>query len=450
MKGMFTSLGVLNYRIWFFGALVSNVGTWMQATAQDWVVLAELTDNNAGAVGVTMALQFVPQLVLFPLTGAIADRFDRRKVLLVTQATLAALGMTLGLLLLGGHAQLWHVYIMAFLLGVTNAFDVPARQVFVTDLVKSKMVANAIALNSASFNSARLIGPALAGLLIVIFGSGWVFIINGASFFMVIGSLLLLRVNELVPRKEINRKDMPFSAGFKYLATRPDLIVVFAIIFIVSAFGLNFPIYASTMAVEFGKGAGEYGVLSSILAIGSLAASLMAARAKRARMRMIMISAGLFGAATGIASLMPTYETFAVSLIFVGFSSVMMLVTANGMVQSTTHAQYRGRIMAMYTAVLMGATPFGAPVIGWLADVLEPRWALYLAALAGVIGFLVGVTWLIIARGLRLKYERTPKRRLRLVHPGIINDDEKFLLTAPLPIITMTMPIQEIDDESED
>ena len=200
MSAMFRSLAHRNYRIWFIGALVSNVGAWMQATAQNWVVLTELTDNDAFAVGITMALQFAPQVLLVPFTGLIADRFDRRKILMFTQSALMLLGLGLGLLLILGHAELWHLYLFALALGLVNAVDMPARQTFVSDLVSSSNMSNAVALNSASFNSARLIGPAVAGVLIVLVGSGWVFIINAVSFLAVLGALAMLRGGRLKPR----------------------------------------------------------------------------------------------------------------------------------------------------------------------------------------------------------------------------------------------------------
>ena len=267
---MFRSLSIRNYRIWFFGALVSNVGTWMQGTTQSWVVLTELTDNNALAVGVTTALQFGPQLLLVPVTGMVADRFNRRHILLATQSAMALLGVALGVLLLSGSAELWHLYLFALTLGIISAFDGPARQTFVGELVAEHNMSNAVALNSASFNAARMIGPALAGILIVAVGSGWVFLINAVTFMAVIISLLSLNVKALRPRPPRSTAKGQLAAGFRYVAGRPDLVIVFTIVFLVGAFAMNFPIFASTMAVEFGHGAGEFGLLSSILAIGSL------------------------------------------------------------------------------------------------------------------------------------------------------------------------------------
>ena len=402
MSAMFRSLAHRNYRIWFIGALVSNVGAWMQATAQNWVVLTELTDNDAFAVGITMALQFAPQVLLVPFTGLLADRFERRKILMFTQSALMLLGLGLGLLLILGHAELWHLYLFALALGVVNAVDMPARQTFVSDLVSSSNMSNAVALNSASFNSARLIGPAVAGVLIVLVGSGWVFIINAVSFIAVLGALAMLRGGRLKPVARAPHSSGQFIAGFRYVLTRPDLMIVFVIVFLIGAFGMNFPIFSSTMAVEFGRGAGEYGLLSSILAIGSLTGALLAARRERARIRVIILATAFFGVATLIAALMPTFWTFAASTILIGLGAVTILTTANGYVQTTTEPALRGRVMALYMAILVGGTPIGAPIVGAVADGLGPRWALGIAAVTAAVAALIGVGWLVFSRGMRV------------------------------------------------
>lgn len=402
MSAMFRSLAHRNYRIWFVGALVSNVGAWMQATAQNWVVLTELTDNDAFAVGITMALQFAPQLLLVPITGLIADRFDRRKILMVTQTLLMLLGLALGLLLVFGHAELWHLYLFALALGLVNAIDNPARQTFVSDLVSNSDMSNAVALNSASFNTARMIGPAVAGFLIVLVGSGWVFIINAFTFLAVLGALAMLKGRQLKRSPRAPRSKGQFVAGFRYVAGRPDLVVVFVMVFLIGAFGMNFPIFSSTMAVEFGRGAGEYGLLSSILAIGSLTGALLAARRERARIRVVILACAFLGFATLTAALMPTYWTFAASTILIGLGAVTILTTANGYVQTTTEPELRGRVMALYMAILAGGTPIGAPIVGAVADGMGPRWALGLAAVAAMVAALIGLGWLVVSRGMRL------------------------------------------------
>ncbi len=411
MTAMFRSFSSFNYRIWFLGALVSNIGGWMQATAQDWVVLTELTDNDATAMGFTMALQFGPPLVLVSLTGWVADRFDRRKILLLTQTVLMALAIGVAALLLTGVMTLPLMFCFALAFGVTNAFDAPARQAFVSDMVSVGDASNAVALNSASFNMARLIGPAVGGLLIVAVGTGWVFVINAATFLAMLIALVLIRSRELLPRIK-NTGRTRLAEGFHYVWGRSDLKVTFLMVFLIGAFGMNFPIYASTMALEFGREADGYGVLSSVLAIGSLVGALLAARRDRARIRVLVIAAGGFGIASMISSWMPSYWSYAAVLIFVGFSTVTMLTTANGYVQTTTDPALRGRVLALYMAVVMGSTPIGAPIAGWITDAAGPRASILVGGIAGLAAMAVGVTWM-LASG-RLHRRKNTRFRLTL------------------------------------
>jgi MFS family permease len=426
MNAMFRSFANINYRIWFAGALVSNVGGWMQATAQDWVVLTELTDNDATAMGVTMALQFGPPLVLVSLTGWVADRFDRRKILLTTQTALLALAIAVGSLLLAGVMTLPMMLTFALGFGIVNAFDAPARQAFVSDMVSATETSNAVALNSASFNLARMIGPAVGGLLIVAIGSGWVFIVNAATFLAMIVALLLMRTHLLAPRPK-NRDRGGLAEGFRYVWARSDLKVVFVTVFLIGAFGMNFPIFASTMALEFGAGADGYGVLSSVLAIGSLIGALLAARRDRARVRVVILAAGGFGIAAFVSAAMPTYLSYAVTLTFTGFMIVTLLTTANGYVQITTDPALRGRVLALYMAVIMGSTPVGAPIAGWVADAFGPRAAIMLGGTAGFIACAIGVTWVLTSG--RLRREESSRFRLTL--------DE----TRPLRVVQPVEPV---------
>ncbi|MGO2684422.1 MFS transporter [Microbacterium sp.] len=406
---MFRSFSTFNYRIWFLGALVSNIGGWMQATAQDWVVLTELTNNDAAAMGFTMALQFGPPLVLVSVTGWVADRFDRRKILLLTQSVLMLLALAVAALLLTGVMTLPLMFGFALVFGITNAFDAPARQAFVSDMVTLEDASNAVALNSASFNMARLIGPAVGGLLIVAVGTGWVFVVNAATFLAMLIALLLIRRGELLPRVK-SRGRTGLAEGFRYVWARSDLKVVFVMVFLIGAFGMNFPIFASTMALEFGREADGYGILSSVLAIGSLAGALLAARRDRARVRVLIVAAGLFGAASIVSAAMPTYWTYAIVLVFVGFSTVTMLTTANGYVQTTTDPLLRGRVLALYMAVVMGSTPVGAPIAGWVTDVAGPRAAIVLGGVAGLLAMAIGLAWIIGSGRLR----RAENSRFRL------------------------------------
>ena len=395
---MFRSLRLVNYRYLFFGALISNVGQWMQSTAMSWVVLTELTDNDAAAMGIALALQFGPPLLLVPLSGLAADHFDRRRILVVTQTALAFTATAIGVLMLSGAMDIWLMYGFCLLLGVIMAFDSPARQAFVSDVVPRTDAPNAIALNSASFNVARLVGPAVAGVAIIVIGSGWVFIANAVSYIAMLVVLAIIRRDELVPRERpvgVQR----VSDGFRYLGQRPDLVVLFAMVFLMGAFGMNFPIFASTMTLEFGLDADAYGLLTSILAIGALAGSLAAARRDKASMHWIVIAAFVFGIATLAGAFAPGYWWYAATCVVAGFGTVTMLTTANGYVQTTTHPTLRGRVLAIYLALLMGGTFLGAPIVGWVADVYGARAALALGAAAGLVGGLIGlVRWLTTRR----------------------------------------------------
>ena len=403
MKRTFRSLGAYNYRVWAAGALVSNVGTWMQRIAQDWLVLTVLTHRDAFAVGVVMALQFGPHLLLLPLTGYAADRLDRRLLLSVTQAAMGTFALGLGVLAVAGAVQLWHVWVFAFLLGCAAAFDAPARHAFVSELVGEADLANAVALNSASFNAARMIGPAVAGVLIASVGTGWVFLLNAASFGAVLCSLRLLRVRDL-HRDRAARARGSLLGGFRYVWGRPDLLAVLAMLGLIGTFGLNFPIFISTMAVGvFGAGAGQYGLLTSAMAVGTMAGSLLAAGRDAPRFTLVCGGAAAFGAACALAAVMPTYGLFGLALVGVGVSALTFLNTTNSLVQLSTEPAMRGRVMAIRLAITLGGTPVGAPVAGWVADRFGPRWALGVAAASGFAAAAVGLRFLASHRGLRFR-----------------------------------------------
>lgn len=394
MISTFRSLASYNYRVWAAGALVSNVGTWMQRTAQDWLVLTELTNNSATAVGIVMSLQFGPSLLLLPLTGYVADRYDRRMVLLATQSAMGILALGLGLLTLAGAAQLWQVYLFAFLLGCVSAFDAPARQTFVSELVGEQQLTNAVALNSTSFNAARMIGPAVAGLLIASIGTGWVFVLNALSYIAVLGSLAMLRVAELHYRGRAPRAEGGLLAGLRYVWERPDLKTVLFMLFLLGTFGLNFPIFISTMAVgAYHAGAGHYGVLSSAMAVGSVAGALFTASRAQPHIARLVNSSALFGLGCALAALMPSYQSFGAMLVLVGIAAQTFTTSINSVVQLSTEPAMRGRVMAILLAILMGATPLGAPAVGWVADIFGPRWALGVGAASGIASAIVGLLY---------------------------------------------------------
>ncbi|HEY5410071.1 MAG TPA: MFS transporter [Caulobacteraceae bacterium] len=384
MSGVFRSLGSFNYRLWAAGALVSNVGTWMQRMAQDWLVLTQLTHHSASAVGIVMSLQFGPQLLLLPWTGFAADHFNQRKILIATQASMGALALILGALVVSGAVQLWHVYVLAFLQGCAAAFDAPVRQTFVAELVRDEDLSNAVALNSTSFNAARMVGPAIAGLVIAGIGTGWAFVVNGASFAAVLISLGLLRGSELRPNARAHRAKGSFTGGFRYVWGRPDLKAMLVMLFLIGTFGLNFPIFTATMAVKvLHTDARGFGLLSSIMAVGTLSGALIAAARRRIGFGSLLLGAGVFGVGCTLAAIAPGYWSFAGALVVIGVAALTFLNASNSLMQLSTEPSMRGRVMALRLAIALGGTPIGAPIVGWVADHFGPRWALGVGAAAG-------------------------------------------------------------------
>ncbi|HEU4541673.1 MAG TPA: MFS transporter [Jiangellaceae bacterium] len=379
MSPTFRSFRHHDYRLYWSGMLVSNVGTWMQRVAQDWLVLVVLGAGPA-SLGIATGLHFLPFLLVAPVGGLLADRFPKHHLLKATNAFLGAVGLTLGVLVLSDVVQVWHVYVLAFLLGVGAALDNPARQAFASELVKPDDLPNAVALNSASFNAARLVGPAVAGLLIAVIGTGWVFIVNGLSYAAPIIALTLLRRRITAPpRTDVDGGPLArLAEGVRYVRGRPDLLMLMGIMFFVGTFGMNFQMTFALMATEvFGKGPAEYGILGSIMAIGTLTGALIAARRRGTpRRRLVVLGACAFGTLEVVAGLMPTYMTFAVSLVPIGIAAMTVLTAGNAYTQTTVPKYVRGRVMSLYMMVLLGGTPLGAPIIGQLAEVLGARWSL--------------------------------------------------------------------------
>jgi len=415
MTQTFASLRYFNYRVWFSAALVANIGTWMQRVAQDWLVLTVLSDNSGLAVGIVTALQFLPSLLLSPIAGLTADRVDRRKLLMTTQGSMGVLALALGALVLSGHAQLWHVFGFAIALGVVSAFDAPVRQTFVAELVPSTSLPNAVGLNSASFNAARLIGPGLAGLLIAAVGPGWAFLINGVSFGATIAAMFFMRRASFFPLPHAKQAKGQIREGVRYITGRTDLLVIIVVVGVVATFGLNFQLTSGVMARnEFGMGAGEYGILGSILAIGSLGGALLAARRKQPRVRLVIGAALAFGIASGVMAIMPTYLTYAISCVPVGFFSLTMLTAANATIQTTTTPTMRGRVLSLYLMVMMGGTPIGSPLVGWIAEAWSPRWSIGVGAIITIVVSLAAVVWTRHRWSYRVAYERESRPRLQV------------------------------------
>lgn len=395
--GLFRSLRSFNYRVWAAGAFVSNVGTWMQRTAQDWLVLTELTHHNASAVGMVMALQFAPQFLLLPWTGFAADHFNQRRLLIVTQAAMGGLALLLGFLTVAGIVQLWHVYMFAFLFGSAAAFDAPVRQTFAAELVGDADLPNAVALNSTSFNAARMIGPAISGLVIASVGTGWAFLINGVSFVAVLLSLSLLRTSTLHANERAHRAKGSFTEGFRYVWKRPDLKAILIMLFLIGTFGLNFPIFISTMAVNvFHTDARGYGALSSIMAIGTVCGALIGAGRSRPQFGSLLVGAAVFGLGCALAGVAPSYWLFGAALVVIGVAALTFTNTTNSLMQLSTEPAMRGRVMALRIGIALGGTPIGAPIVGWVADSFGPRWALGVGAASGVVA--AGVAIYALAR----------------------------------------------------
>lgn len=390
MSPMFSALSVRNYRIYAAGALVSNVGTWLQSTAQAWLVL-QITGSGT-ALGVTLALQLLPSLLFSPYAGVLADRWPKRKLLVWMQFAMAVPSAVLGSLAIAGVVEPWHAYLLAFLFGTGRALEAPARQAFVSEMVDADRLSNAVALNSASFNSGRLVGPGLAGLMIAVLGSGvtatgWVILANAVSYGFVLLSLALLNGARLTPAPVTTRGRGQIRDAMRYVRQRPDLLLLFSCVFCLGVFGMNFQVTSALMATQtFGKGAGEFGILGSILAIGSLAGALLAARRQRPRLRFVVGAGLVFSAAQVTSGLMPTFTAYAAILPLVGLSVLTTVTTANALIQMTSKASMRGRVVALYLMVFIGSAPLGSPLIGAVGEHIGARWALVISGLAAGLG----------------------------------------------------------------
>jgi MFS family permease len=424
---MFSALSVRNYRIYATGAIISNTGTWMGRVAQDWVVLTELTDNSASALGIVTGLQFLPILLLTPVAGALSDALPKRKVMLVSQSMMAVLALVMGLWVLHGSMELWHMYVLAFLSGAASAFDAPARQSFVSEMVPPEKLTNAVGLNSASFHSGRLIGPATAGVLIAAFGTGPTLVINAFTFVAVIVALLLLDVGALAPGPDRTGKGRArVREGVAYVRRRPDIILIMVVAFMHGTFGMNFQITNALMATEvYGKGVEEYGVTGSVMAIGSLAGALLAARRERPRWRLLLGSLALFSFFTLFLALSPSFLLYTILLVPTGLTALTVMVSANAMVQLSVDQAVRGRVMALYMAVFFGGTPLGSPLIGWIGETFGARWTILMATIACGLTAVVATIYVMRSDNIRLRVRASWLRPLVL--------ERGLALTEPLP-----------------
>ncbi|RJL33169.1 MFS transporter [Bailinhaonella thermotolerans] len=403
---MFRSLRNRNYRLFASGQVVSNAGTWMQRVAQDWLVL-HLSHDNGAALGLTTALQFLPTMVLGLWGGVIADRYPKRRLLMITQSAMGVLALVLGLLAISGTAQVWMVYLMAFALGTVSVVDTPVRHAFVAEMVGPRDLSNAIALNSAIFNLARVVGPAVAGLLIArLGGTGPAFLVNAASFVAVIAGLALMRTSELRPSEPAPRAKGQLREGLRYASRRPDLLLPIMMAAFVATFGMNFSITTALMAKEvFHAGADTFGVASSVFAVGALAGALLAAKRIRPNRRLLIGSAIAFGVLEIASGLAPGYWSFLVLLVPTGMALLTLNTAANATVQLGSDPEMRGRVTGLYLLVFTGGTPIGAPIVGWISEEMGARAGVVLGGALSLVGVGLAVALVRMVEN-RLSYRR--------------------------------------------
>lgn len=394
-RATFRALAVRNFRLWIIGALIANIGSWAQRTAQDWLVLTELTNNDAVAVGISLSLQFGPILVLGPFVGPLVDRVSGRAIILTTTIVELTLGLVLGVAVVMGVATLPLVYALALGLGISQAFEAPARMAFVSELVGTGNIPNAIGMNSMMFNTSRLVGPAIAGLSITTLGTGWTLTISAACYAAAVVAIALLRRTEFHPVAKIAKAKGQFGEGLAYIRSRPDIIVVLVMALIVGALVFNFGIFSATMAVvEFGLGAHDYGFMTSALAVGSIAGALLVARSRRPRLSVIVVAALTIAVGASLAAVAPTVTMFIVLYPILGLGAILMVATSNSYLQVSTDDKFRGRVMAIFSTVVIGGTPLGSPLTGFVANNFGPRWAVGVAAVGGLLAALIGLLWM--------------------------------------------------------
>ncbi|GHG60213.1 MFS transporter [Streptomyces griseocarneus] len=393
--GMFASLRVRNYRYFFIGQFLSNSGTWMQFVAQDWLVF-DLTGSTF-AVGVTTALQFLPVLLFGLFGGVVADRYPKRRILLTTQSAMGLFAALLAVLTLTDAVTVGHVYGFAFLLGLMNTFTNPAIQTFVVEMVGPERVGNAVSLGAVNFQSARLLGPAVAGPLIAVIGSGWAFAVNALSYVAVIVSLLAVRAAELLPSRPQPREKGQIRAGLRHVREHPKLLWPIVLVGFVCTFGFNFPTLLSGFTYNvFHGGAKEYGWLTTAVGVGALGGALLSARRRSGRPWLLVATAAGFGALEMVSSLAPRLWVFGLVLVLVGLLSVVFSTMANSLVQLATDPAMRGRVMGLYMLVYTGGTPVGGPVVGWVVEHYGARAGIL--ACGAVAALAAGVFGLVLTR----------------------------------------------------
>jgi MFS family permease len=393
----FGSLRVRNYRLYFIGQVVSVSGSWMQRVAQSWLVLH--LSGGGFALGLVSALQFLPMLFLGAWGGVLADRLDKRRLLMITQALMGLLALVLGVIVLAGQAQLWMVYLLALLLGLVTAADNPARQAFVMEMVGRGQVANAVSLNSTVFTGARVVGPAIAGLLITLVGTGWCFLINAFSFGAVVFALVAMDPSKLQrPLAGVARRRGQVMEGLRFIWSRSDLRAPLAVLGVVGTLALNWTVLLPLLARNtFHGGPGTYGLLFAVLGVGSLIGALFTAGRREPTATLLLGSLIAFGVFMAAAAAAPTLPLEIAALILTGIAALAFQTTTNSLIQLRSEPAFRGRVMAMYSVVFIGTTPIGAPVVGWIAQEYGPRVGVGLGA-AAILATAAVATWLARSR----------------------------------------------------
>jgi MFS family permease len=385
VSSRFRALRSPNYRLWIGGKLVSDLGTWMQRTAQDWLVLVDLTHHSGLAVGVTTALQYLPLLLLSAHAGVIADRLPKRRVLAVTQSTMGLSALAMGLLVVTHTAQLWSVFLCAFMLGLGSAVDNPTRLSLISEIVPRADILSAVGMNSTTANLTRLIGPGLTGVVIAVWGTGPAFLANAASFVAALVALALMDSARMHPSLPLPRRPGQVREGLTYVRGRPDLLLAFGLTAVVAMFGLNYQLTNALMATgTFHRGPAAYGLLGSMIAVGSLTGALTGARRERPRLTLLIAATIGFGVIVTLSAFAPSYALFAALLVPTGFASITFLNSANGSVQMTTPAQMRSRVLALYIAVRQGTAPVGAPLVGWMGSAFGARTAVLIGGITAL------------------------------------------------------------------
>jgi MFS family permease len=416
----FGSLKVRNYRLFATGQLIKLIGVWMQFIAQDWLVL-QLTDNSATALGIVTGLQFLPMLALTLYGGQLADRYDKRKLLLIVNALFAVCTVAIAILVATGAIKLWQIFVFAAVVGTINSIETPVRQSFVSELVGRDLLPNALSLSGATFNAARIVGPAVAGVAIGWFGVGPVFVADAVLCTAPLISLSRMRPAELIREAvgTVGRGEARISDGLRYVWRRGDLRLPILLVFVIGMFGFNFQLTLAVLAkTAYHTGAQSFGLFTTALAVGSLGGA-MAGTGRRGRpsIYLVLTAAVLFGALETVVAFAPSFLTAAILLVPTGFFMIYFAQAANQRVQLGTDAVYRGRVMALYTLVFLGTTPIGAPIIGWLSQQYGPRSGIWIGGLISLVAALVLGATQLRRVGAQVRLHLTPVPHVHVWEP---------------------------------